>query len=101
MQGLLTAATSALSVAFNTLLGPVGLVVLAITALVAGAVALIKWITADSEAYQEQTAALDELAEAQQQVAEQEENNAKTAEENIKSIRASADAAAKPDLRTG
>lgn len=93
VQGLLTAATSALSVAFNTLLGPVGLVVLAITALVAGAVALIKWITADSEAYQEQTAALDELAEAQQQVAEQEENNAKTAEENIKSIRASADAA--------
>ena len=93
VQGLLTAATSALSVAFNTLLGPVGLVVLAITALVAGAVALIKWITADSEAYQEQTAALDELAEAQQQVAEQEENNAKTAAENIKSIRASADAA--------
>ena len=93
VQGLLTAATSALSVAINTLLGPVGLVVLAITALTAGAVALIKWITADSEAYEEQTAALDELAEAQQQVAEQEENNAKAAEENIKSIRASADAA--------
>lgn len=93
VQGLLTAATSALSAAIKTLLGPVGLVLLGITAITAGAVALIKWITAGSEAYQEQTAALDELAEAQQQVAEQEETNAKAAEDNIKAIRASADAA--------
>ncbi len=92
-SGLLTAATTALHTAINVLLGPVGLVVLGLTALGAGAVALVKWITADSEAYEEQSVILEDLAEQQEQLASSEESNAKTLKKNIQSVRASADAA--------
>lgn len=92
-SGLLTAATTALSTAIKVLLGPVGWVILGITALVAGAVALFKWFTSNSEACEEQKAALEELAGAQEELAESEKNSEKASKENIKSIRANADAA--------
>lgn len=92
-SGLLTAATTALSTAIKVLLGPVGWVILGITALVAGAVALFKWFTSNSEACEEQKAALEDLAGAQEELAESEKNSEKASKENIKSIRANADAA--------
>lgn len=93
VQGLLTTATTALSAAVNTLLGPVGLAVIAIGAIAAGAVAVYKWVTAESEAFTEQSEILDDLASAQDNLAKSEESNAKAAENNLKSIHASADAA--------
>lgn len=92
-SGLLTAATTALSVAIKTLLGPVGLITLGLTAVGALAVAGYKAITAESEAFAEQSAILDDLASTQDNLAKSEESNAKAADNNLKSIRANADAA--------
>lgn len=92
-SGLLTAATTALSVAIKTLLGPVGLIALGLMAVGAGAVAVYKAVTAESEAFTEQSEILDDLASAQDNLAKSEESNAKAAENNLKSIHASADAA--------
>lgn len=92
-SGLLTAATTALSVAIKTLLGPVGLIALGLMAVGAGAVAVYKAVTAESEAFAEQSAILDDLASTQDNLAKSEESNAKAAENNLKSIHASADAA--------
>lgn len=92
-SGLLTAATTALGTAIKAAMGPVGWIILGITALVAAAISLFKWFTSNSEACEEQKAALEDLADAQQQLAESEENSEKAARDNIKSIRAGADAA--------
>lgn len=92
-SGLLTAATTALGAAIKVALGPVGLIVLGLTALTAAAVAVYKAVTAESEAFKEQEAAIDSLAEAQESLADSEASSAKAAEENRKSIRAEADAA--------
>lgn len=78
VQGLLTTAATALSAAVNTLLGPVGLAVIAIGAIAAGAVAVYKWVTAESEAFTEQSEILDDLASTQDNLAKSEESNAKT-----------------------
>lgn len=93
VQGLLTTATTALSAAVNTLLGPVGLAVIAIGAIAAGAVAVYNAVTAESEAFTEQSEILDDLASTQENLAKSEESNAKAADNNLKSIRANADAA--------
>lgn len=92
-SGLLTAATTTLSTAIKAAAGPVGLITLGLVALGAGAVALYKRLTAESEACAEQASALETLAEAQEKLAESEENGAKAAQENLKSIRAGASAA--------
>lgn len=91
-SGLLTAATTALGAAIKIAMGPVGWIVLGLTALAAGAVAVYKAVTAESEAYTEQAAILDDLAEAQETLASTEESNAKAAQSNLKSLRASTDA---------
>lgn len=91
-SGLLTAATTALSAAIKAALGPAGLIVLGLSAIAAAVVAVYKAETACSEAYTEQTEALDALAEAQEEAANSIESSEKAAKDNLTSIRASADA---------
>lgn len=90
---LLTGATTALSSAINTLMGPVGWIIAGCTLLVAGTAAVVKWLNAETAAYEQQSGAVEELSGAQQALRQTAESNAKSHVDSVKGINAEADAA--------
>lgn len=92
---LLTGATTALSAAINTLLGPVGWAIAGVTLLVSGAMAVYKWLTAETAAYKEQSAAVEELADTQQSLKQSMDSSAQSYTNSVKSLNAETDAAKK------
>ncbi|MCM1295668.1 MAG: tape measure protein [Muribaculaceae bacterium] len=92
---LLTGATTALGTAIKGLMGPVGWAIAGGTLLVGGAMAVYKWITAETAAYEAQSAAVEDLASTQQSLKQSIDSSAKSYAGSIKSMNAGADAAKK------
>lgn len=90
---LLTGATTALSAATKTLMGPVGWVIAGCTLLVAGTAAVVKWLNAETAAYEQQSGAVEDLSDAQQALRQTSESNAKSHADSVKGMNAEADAA--------
>lgn len=89
---LLTGATTALGTAIKMLLGPVGLIIAGLTLLGVAGAALIKWLTADTAAYEEQSEAVEELVSAQENLKETTDSSAKSHQDKVKSLKAESDA---------
>lgn len=60
--------------------------------LVTGIAALIKWLTRDTEAFKQQSEAVEELAGAQENLQQSTNSSAKSHQDNVKSLKAEADA---------
>lgn len=89
---LLTGATTALGTAIKVLLGPVGLIIAGLTLLGVAGAALIKWLTADTAAYKEQSEAVEGLVSAQESLKETTDSSAKSHQDKVKSLKAESDA---------
>lgn len=89
---LLTGATTALGTAIKVLLGPVGLIIAGLTLLGVAGAALIKWLTADTAAYKEQSGAVEGLVSAQESLKETTDSSAKSHQDKVKSLKAESDA---------
>lgn len=89
---LLTGATTALGTAIKVLLGPVGLIIAGLTLLGVAGAALIKWLTADTAAYKEQSEAVEGLVSAQENLKETTDSSAKSHQDKVKSLKAESDA---------
>lgn len=86
-------ATGLLSAAIKLLLGPVGWVIAAITLLVTGVIAAVKWLNRETEASKQLKGETEELAKANEELVNSIDTSKSSYDENIKSIEAETETA--------